>query len=187
MKTSPNIYLVGFMGTGKSTIGKELARLMGRKFIDTDQEIEKKLGISIQDIFARYGEPYFRKEEKKLAQELASDNNKVIATGGGTILDPDIFEWFEQSGILICLYTDQNKLLNRLTRIDKRPLLKDDDRSLSDKVEELMRQRQSVYSKVKLRLNTTNLTPLMAARKIHTLIKGYGKNLSDLRDQTLEL
>lgn len=166
-----NVYLVGFMGTGKTTIGRELARLMGRKFIDVDQEIERRFSMSVAEIFAQQGEAVFRKAEEDVALELAAESNRIVATGGGTILNPRIFEAFDGSGVLICLYTQKDDLVDRLQRTDKRPLLKGQSpEEVKERVERLMEERAAVYNKVGIRIDTTNLTPLSAARKIHQVV-----------------
>ena len=181
-----NIYLAGFMGTGKSTIGKELARVMGRKYIDIDQELERLHGCSVSQIFARYGEEWFREKEYELCCEIAKTTSRVVATGGGTLLNPKIFELFKASGILICLYTQRDTLIERLERNDKRPLLQQAE-NLPEKVDELLEQRQSLYDKIKIRIDTTNYTPLETAKRIVELLKTRQKILNKLRDQYIDL
>ncbi len=172
------------MGTGKTTIGRELARAMGRKFVDVDLELEERMGMSVNEIFATEGEAYFRQAEKDLAQELSQTRNKVVATGGGTIINPEVFDLFDQSGLLICLYTKRDDLVNRLQRTDKRPLLSSQNpHGVAEKVDRLMAERRSVYDQVKVRLDTTSLTPLTAARRIHERLKGRTNLLElDLTD-----
>ena len=176
-----NVYLAGFMGTGKSTIGKELAKLLGRKFIDVDDAMEKRFGMTVNEIFASHGEEFFRVEEKKLALELAESHNRVVATGGGTILDPDVREAFHNTGLMICLFTTKDELVKRLERTSKRPLLKGS--SVQERVEELMRQREEIYAKISIRVNTTNLTPQEAARKIVDLLRTRQRILDKLQSQ----
>jgi shikimate kinase len=176
-----NIYLVGFMGTGKSTIGKELARVMGRKFLDMDVMLEKRFGKTINEIFNEKGEDFFRVEEKKLAFELAETHNQVIATGGGTIIIDEVREIFSKTGILICLFADKNNLISRLQRTDKRPMLKGD--SLENKIETLMEERREIYEKVPLRVNTTNLSPKEAANKIADLLTKMKRIHDQLHNQ----
>jgi len=175
-----NIYLVGFMGTGKSTIGKELAKLMGRKFLDMDALLETRLGAAIQDIFAQYGEKYFRAEERKLAFELAEESDKVIATGGGTVMDPDVLRTFKQKGVVICLLVEKELLVNRLGKIEKRPILQDKGQ---EEIEALMEKRKAIYEKIPIKVDTTNLTPPQAAKKIVDVLKLYQKTLDKLQDQ----
>jgi shikimate kinase len=176
-----NIYLAGMMGTGKSTIGRELARLLGRKFVDVDQALEARFSMTVNEIFAHHGEDFFRDEEKKLALELAETHNRVVATGGGTILDPDVRQAFTTGGLMICLFTQRDELVKRLERTSKRPLLK--GAPVQERVEELMRERAAVYEKIAIRLNTTDLTPTEAARKIIDLLKTRQKILDQLQTQ----
>ena len=166
-----NVYLVGFMATGKTTIGRELARLMGRKFIDVDQEIERRFEMSVTEIFALHGEAIFREAEEAVALELADETSRIVATGGGTILNPRIFDAFERSGMLVCLYTEREDLLDRLRRTDKRPLLKDQsEEEVRMRIETLLQERSAIYNKVAVRIDTTNLTPLSAAKRIHEAV-----------------
>jgi len=176
-----NIYLVGFMGTGKSTIGKELARLLGRKFLDMDLVIERRLGMTVSEIFEKRGQEFFREEEKKLAFELVQAGNQVISTGGGTIANEDIKAAFKRSGLLICLFAEKNNLISRLQRTDKRPLLKGE--SIEKRVETLLEERKELYDKIPFRVNTTNLSPKEAAVKIVNLLKILKTKLDQIHDQ----
>lgn len=168
------------MGTGKSTVGRELARLMGRKFVDTDIEVERLVGMSVKEIFELKGEVFFRQQEKQLSLELAATDNRVVATGGGTLLDAESHEAFRRSGIVICLFTHADQLVTRLERTDKRPLLQGD---LKATVEALVAARRVVYDAIPIRVDTTNLTPPEAARKIHDLLKIRQKILAELQSQ----
>lgn len=182
-----NIYLVGFMGTGKSTIGRELARVMGRKCIDVDQELEKIHGCTVSEMFTNYGEEWFREKEYQLCKELSESTNKVVATGGGTLFNGDIFELFKSSGLLICLYTEKDRLIERLERANplKRPLLQNTD--IPQKVDSLLEKRQWLYDKIKIRIDTTNYTPMETARKIAELLKKRQLILNRLMDQYIDL
>lgn len=166
-----NVFLVGFMGTGKTTIGKELAKMMGRKFQDLDAELEKRLGQSVVDYFAEFGEAKFREAEERVAVELSTTNNRVIATGGGTILNPRIYEALDATGLLICLYTQRDDLVDRLKRNDKRPLVRGQSpEEIKVKVDQLLKERSEKYERVKIRIDTSDLTPMAAARKIFELV-----------------
>ena len=176
-----NIYLAGFMGTGKSTVGRELARLMGRKFVDTDHAIEQRVGLSVSDIFAQHGEAFFRECEKELAIELAGTMNRIVATGGGTLLDPEVRRVFSATGLIICLFTQREQLVQRLERTDKRPTLRGD--SVARKVDDLLAKRKAVYDTISIRVDTTHLTPTEAARKIHDLLKIRQRILDHLQSQ----
>lgn len=180
-----NIYLAGFMGTGKSTVGRELARVMGRKFIDLDLELEKRVGMPIPRIFEEHGEAWFRAQEKALALEVAGLSNRIVATGGGTLMDPEVFSAFGTSGLLICLYTRRDDLIKRLERSDKRPLLTGGN--VAEKVDALMQARKELYETIKIRVDTTELTPMEAARKIGDLLNTRQRILDRLQSQYIDL
>lgn len=183
-----NLYLVGFMGTGKTTIGRELAKTMGRKFLDTDHELERRFGKSVNTIFEEDGEEVFRRAERELSLELAETENKVVGTGGGTIMDPVSLAAFQQSGLLLRLYTCQDNLIARLKRTSKRPLLKGEtEEEVEEKIRKLLEEREVVYGKIKLRLETTDLTPLIAARKVHDFLRNRPELFFEDLDTYVEL
>lgn len=180
-----NIYLVGFMGTGKSTIGRELARVMGRKFIDMDQELEKRHGGSVSGLFKEHGEQWFRDREEELCAELAQSSNRIVATGGGSLINLANFEVFQKSGLLICLYTQRDCLVERLERNEKRPLLQ--NTNVGKRVDQLLKERQYLYERIKIRIDTTNYTPLETAKRIAELLRTRQRILNKLRDQYIDL
>lgn len=180
-----NIYLAGFMGTGKSTVGRELARVMGRKFVDLDLELERRHGMPIPRIFETHGEAWFREQERALSLELAGLANRVVATGGGTLLDPEVFTAFSSSGLLVCLYTRRDDLIRRLERSDRRPLLQGVD--VPARVDALLAQRKAIYDGIKIRVDTTELTPMEAARKIADLLNTRQRILDRLQSQYIDL
>ena len=183
-----NLYLVGFMGTGKTTIGRELSKVMGRKFLDTDQVLEKRFGKSVNDIFAEDGEETFRKAERELAVELSQTENKVIGTGGGTIMDPISLQAFQGSGLLLRLYTRETNLIGRLKRTSKRPLLAGETpEEVEKKIRKLLAEREVIYGKINLRLETTDLTPLTAARKVHDFLRSRTELFTEPLNVPIEL
>ena len=97
-----NLILIGFMGTGKTSLGKLLAEKLGRGFIDIDQKIEQDAGLSIPQIFEKYGEKYFRELEKNAVKEITQRRGLVIATGGGTIKDEENLRLLKNSGVIVC-------------------------------------------------------------------------------------
>ena len=183
LKIKRNIYLIGFMGTGKSTVGRELARFLGKKFVDMDDFIQKEEGMPVSEIFAAHGEEYFREKEMDAAKVLSAQSGRVIATGGGTMLNRGIRELFMETGLMICLFTDKDELVERLKRTDKRPLLKSEAGEIGDKVDKLLEERRNIYQCSAIRVNTTNLTPQEAARKIIDTLKTYQRILDKLHDQ----
>ncbi len=164
-----NIIITGFMGTGKSVVAEELARKLEMEFIDMDQIIEKRQGMSISDIFGRYGEEYFREQENKLAKKLSQKENMVIATGGGTFLSSDNIRILSQKGKIICLYADSQVIYNRVKRKNNRPLIKGNN--ILNKINHLLKERKRIYDNIKWKIDTTNLTTREVVDKIINLLK----------------
>ncbi len=164
-----NIIITGFMGSGKSVVAEELARKLGMKFIDMDQIIEECLGMSISDIFDRYGENYFRKQENKLVKELSQKENMVIATGGGALLSSDNARILGQMGEIICLYADPRTIHDRLKRKNDRPLLKGEN--ILNKINLLLGERKKMYDKIKCKVDTTNFTVQEVVDRIINLLE----------------
>jgi shikimate kinase len=171
------------MGTGKSTVGRELARSLGRKFIDMDLMMESKLGKTINEAFDEYGEEFLKEQEILLAKELSQQSNRVVATGGNTILIDEVRQLFSETGLIICLVVDKEELVTRLKRTDKRPLLRGNKDELAEKVERLLEDRKNTYFQIPIRIDATNLTPPEAAKKIIDLLNMKIRILDKLHDQ----
>ena len=120
-----NIVLVGFMGSGKTSVGTELSTLLGMDYIDTDDIIVKDSGISINEIFNAYGEAEFRKLERKTIEGLKDTKNTIISCGGGVVLDSTNIELLRDNGKIVWLKVSPGEILNRLSNDDSRPLLKE--------------------------------------------------------------
>jgi len=164
-----NIIITGFMGTGKSVVAKELARKLGLKFIDMDRIIEERRGMSIADIFSRYGENYFREQENKLAKELSHKENVVIATGGGTMVYLENIKYLTKNGLIVCLWCDPQAINERLKKEKHcRPLFGDDD--ILANIHLLLNGRKKIYEDYILKINTTNLSIQEVANKILILV-----------------
>jgi len=130
-----NIVLTGFMGTGKSVVGRKLSELLHMDFLDTDEEIEKQHG-SIEDIFRLHGEQFFRDCEQKISQQLSKSSNTVIATGGGLMINKQNADVLSSSGRVFCLKASLEEITNRLDRSENapiRPLLHSKDREATMK------------------------------------------------------
>ena len=140
-----NIFLVGPMGSGKSSLGKKLAKSLDRKFIDTDKEIEKKESKTINEIFENNGEDYFRKKEKEFLINIPNNLNLVIATGGGIVLDQENREKLKENNVIF-LNASVERQSKRTSRSDKRPLLRNVDRL--KKLRELYDERLEFYKEV---------------------------------------
>lgn len=137
-----NIVLIGFMGTGKSTIGRKLARKLKLSYLDTDEEIERVTGMTIPGIFAKYGEIRFRSEEKLAVKKAARQKNCVISTGGGMVLAPENIALLKEDGILICLTATPEVVFDRVKK-STRPLLQ--KIATAEQIAALMRERASLY------------------------------------------
>ncbi len=141
-----NLVLVGFMGSGKSSVGREIARRWGYRFIDTDTAIRQKYRKSIPEIFVSFGEPLFRDEENKALQDLQSSHDSVIATGGGIVLQPRNHPLLRSLGVVVWLTASETVIWERVSRNRNRPLLhtKDPRATISD----LMSARYPLYGSV---------------------------------------
>lgn len=165
----PNLVLTGFMGAGKTTVGREVARRLGREFVDVDAEIEARAGRSIPSIFAEDGEAAFRQLEAALIRELSQRANLVVATGGGALIDPANRAAMARSGTIVCLTCDVNGILRRITAQGdvRRPLLEVADPRIE--IERLMRERQEAYAAIPWHIDTTELSVEEVADRVIAL------------------
>jgi shikimate kinase len=143
------IYIIGFMGSGKSTTGKKLASLLGWSFIDLDKIIEKHTGETIQEIFSQNGEDYFRKIETRLLKTLKPGTNIIISTGGGTPCYSDNMDFMLDNGLTLYLKLTPEELKSRLSESKgTRPLIKDlDKEKLQSFIEEKLADREKCYDR----------------------------------------
>ena len=145
------------MGTGKSAVGKMLARKLNRPFVDLDRQIEREAGRSVQQIFARDGEPAFRRLEAKAVRDAAALKEHVIATGGGVMCDQANVQALKSAGVLICLTANVETIMERTSAtLGSRPLLAGTDPER--RVEELLRLRAPYYARADLTIDTTGRT-----------------------------
>jgi shikimate kinase len=135
---SRSIVLVGMMGAGKSSVGRRLAARLGISFVDADTEIESAAGMTIAEIFAKHGEPYFRAGEKRVIARLLDNGPQVLATGGGSIMDQATRDLIHIKGISVWLKADLDVLVKRTKRRNDRPL--------ADKMKDLLPAREPVYA-----------------------------------------
>jgi shikimate kinase len=142
-----NIYLVGPMGSGKSAVGRILARMVDAPFLDSDAEIEKRTGVDISYIFEREGESRFRQREKEAIEALTAIEPLVMATGGGAILLPENRALLSQRGSVIYLMTSVEQQTNRVKHARHRPLLANVD-DQEAKLRQLMAEREPLYGAV---------------------------------------
>lgn len=143
---SGNIFLVGPMGAGKSTIGRQLAKKLRRRFWDSDREIEDRTGVSISWIFEMEGEAGFRDREQKMIDELSALDNVVVATGGGAVLAETNREVLADRGTVVYLAAKPEQLYRRMARDKSRPLLQTGDKR--QHIKQLLAQRDPLYRQI---------------------------------------
>ena len=163
-----NIYLTGFMGTGKTSVGREIARRLGLKFIDLDELIVEKEGRSINDVFASSGEPYFRKVEKEALKGVSQVNGQVVSCGGGAVIDPENIAIMKQSGRFIALFTRPEVIFERVKKETHRPLLNTADPLV--RIKELLAIRKPCYDQAEFVIDTSDISVQEAAEMVVKLI-----------------
>ena len=146
-----NIILIGFMGTGKTTIGKILHKKLQIPFIDMDSKIIEYTGKPINKIFEDEGELYFRKLERQLTKQLIQQNNQIISTGGGIVLNQDNINDLMETGLVICLCASIETIVKRLKNDESRPLLLGNK---IKKIEELLNDREHLYGQIPIQIET---------------------------------
>ncbi len=146
-----NLILIGFMASGKTTIGRALSQRLGMRYLDTDELIEKEQGLAIKDIFSQYGEAYFRQLEKTAVDSLHALDGYVISLGGGTVIYNNNMETVKQAGRTIFLNAPLSKIINNLQGLF-RPLV--GNTIEEEKLKELLNKRLPIYSQADLIINT---------------------------------
>jgi len=159
-----NIYLVGFMGTGKSSTGRVLAEKMGYDFVDLDSLIESQERRRIADIFSKEGEKYFRKIEKRALKQVSLRKGIVVACGGGAVLDDVNVRVMKKTGKMVCLSASVDEIIKRVSGSKNRPLLRVSE--LRSRVESLLKARSSRYGMSDTVIDTSGLSVRQAAGKI---------------------
>ncbi len=165
------IFLIGFMGSGKSTLGRKLAKLLGYELIDLDKLIELEVGMSILDYFEQYGEGAFRRLERDLLQNINHPKKVVFATGGGTPCYFDTMDWMNKNGITIYIALKVPVLANRLrnAKID-RPLIKNmQEGELTEFLTKNLAEREVFYNKAKFIVSGIDLTAEKLAHYLHMI------------------
>jgi len=149
-----NLYLVGFMGTGKSTVGRQVAKQMNFQFVDSDQEIERTQGKPVSAIFAEQGEAAFRRMEREFVEHGHPVQGCVVACGGGLVVPPGMLELLRSRGIVICMHAPIETIIERIMHTTHRPLLQVEDRA--QRLRELYAQREALYRRTGTMVLTDN-------------------------------
>lgn len=175
MKPTDNIFLVGPMGAGKTTIGKVLSEQLELEFVDSDREIEASTGADIPWIFDVEGEAGFRQRESKMIEELTARQGIVLATGGGSVLAPANRDWLKARGFVVYLRASLSQQIERTSRDRNRPLLQTPDPAA--RIAELMKIRDPLYREVAdVVVDTNRRSPRMVGQEII-------RQLDEFRDQ----
>ena len=184
MSEAKNIILVGFMGSGKSVVGRALSRLTGLSIVDADAELVRRSGRPISQIFQEDGEDAFRELERAVIRDICSQSGKVIAAGGGSFVDPDNRKLMLAKGQVVCLTARPETILGRVSQTQGnadsntdsiegkapvRPLLAGDNPLL--KIKELLAQRAEVYALALYTVETDDLTPEQVAQRVLELCR----------------
>jgi shikimate kinase len=165
------IFLIGFMGTGKTTVGSRLAERLGWSMFDTDEEIVRREGRTIPEIFAAEGEPYFRQRETEMLAELSTCDQAVITTGGGTVLAEVNRDRLRSSGLVVALEATVDEIVRRVSADENRPLLDTEVGERRQRVEQLMAARQGLYDFAELCVDTS-------ARDVESIVEEVMRYLS---------
>jgi shikimate kinase len=159
--TDVNLYLVGFMGTGKTTVGRALAHKTGFTVLDSDHEIERLQGKTIPDIFAQLGEPAFRAMERDFIERGHPAERTIVACGGGLVVQPGMLDLLQTKGVVVCLHASLETILARTARHRNRPLLAVENPE--ERIKTLYAARESIYK----RAGTVILTD---GRPLHEIV-----------------
>ena len=154
-----NIIITGFMGTGKTTVGRLLAQRLGRRFIDMDDMLVAHFGKPIAQVFAEEGEPIFRVTEAQLCQELSQEQGLIIATGGGALVNSGNRQVLSATGVIICLTASVDAILDRIEQETNRPLLPGNREERGQRVRHLLHERRHAYTAIAHQVDTSGRTP----------------------------
>ena len=163
-----SVYLCGFMGCGKSHIGRMLASATGRKFVDLDRYIVDKEGMSIPDIFAQFGEPHFRALEAKYIRELSEGN--IVATGGGALINDSTAEFARQSGMTVYINTSFEVCYQRIKNDTNRPLVV---KNTKEQLKELYDTRDTIYRRNSMYMVNGSTKDITIRNEILKLLSYY--------------
>ena len=177
-----SIVLVGLMGAGKTCIGKRLAKKLGIPFVDADVEIEAAADCSIEEIFTRYGEQAFRDGERRVIARILDDVPCVVATGGGAFVSAETRENVRHAGISVWLKADVEVLLQRVSRRNNRPLLKNADKRAT--LERLVAERYPAYEEADFTVESGNESPDITVNKVLDVLRSRDSETEPARQHS---
>jgi 3-dehydroquinate synthase len=166
MDAQHNIVVTGFMGTGKSTVGRLLAARLGRRYVDMDTLLAERFGKPVAAVFAEEGEEAFRAAEAELCRELAGEQALVISTGGGALVNESSRGALGATGMLVCLTASEDEILRRLAQATDRPLLAGEQDERRKRIRTLLGVRRAAYGAVPYQIDTDGLTPEQVADRV---------------------
>lgn len=164
-----NVILAGFMGTGKTTVGRQLAERLGWTFMDSDRYVEEQAGMSIREMFAEKGEPYFRELETEALRTLLSGEHRVVSTGGGAVLKEENRRLMLEGGLAVALRAEEATVVSRVRGDANRPLLQG---NVEERVRTLMEARRNAYDFAPLQIDTDRLTVEQIVERIAGKLQG---------------
>jgi len=168
-----HVVLTGFMAVGKTAVGRRLAKRLGYEFVDTDRLIEQQSAMTVAEIFAKHGESEFRRRERETVAGLAPGVPTVFATGGGTFVDEENQRRLKRLGVVVCLVTSLETVLQRVQRNESRPLAAGDARQ---HLTELYEKRRPAYGRADVLVETDGLSVDQAVSRVLTMIGPYLKD-----------
>jgi len=175
MKSTQNIFLIGPMGAGKTTMGRQIAKRLNMHFEDSDHAIEAHTGVDIALIFEKEGEAGFRKRESAIIDELTQQQQLVLATGGGAVLNKENRQYLKNRGLVIYLHSDIRHLLERVKHDKKRPLLQTADPAAT--LKNIMKVREPLYRETAdIIINTGQQSIRAVINVMLDKIKAYNKS-----------
>jgi shikimate kinase len=166
------IVLTGFMATGKSRVGRRLAEVLGRTFVDTDSLVEAATGRTVAEVFAAEGEAGFRARERAAVEQACGIADAVVATGGGTLVDPENRRRLLAAGPVVCLSATPKEILRRIPDAASRPLLATTNGDRLARVEALLAERAPVYGLAAHQVDTTGLSVDEVVARVRALVAG---------------
>ena len=179
-RVAKTVVFVGLMGVGKTCIGRRLAYRLDLPFVDADREIEEAAGCSIQEIFERHGEKYFREGERRVILRLLDNPPQVLSTGGGAILDPQTRGRIRERAISIWLRADLDLMMKRVSRRNDRPLLQVADPRA--KLQQLMAERYPLYGEADITVDSVDGPPEVTLERTMAALAAYQRRTASAGD-----